>query len=121
MDAAAAIASNGKQEVLPAPRSVSNGSDRISFLAWLGRTVEHVVCMASLFAGVESMTRGLCVAGVLEKLEEEREAQKRYWEEHSRDLTVEAMMLDSRAADLDKEERPEVITPCHRLVSVPVV
>ncbi|KAE8810735.1 60S ribosomal protein L27-3 [Hordeum vulgare] len=45
--------------------------------------------------------------GVLAKVEEEREARKRYWEEHSTDLTVEAMMLDSRAADLDKEERPE--------------
>ncbi|XP_039126267.1 phosphoethanolamine N-methyltransferase 1-like isoform X2 [Dioscorea cayenensis subsp. rotundata] len=30
--------------------------------------------------------------------------------EHSQDLTVEAMMLDSRAADLDKEERPEVLS-----------
>ncbi|KAF2594822.1 hypothetical protein F2Q70_00042551 [Brassica cretica] len=27
--------------------------------------------------------------------------------EHSSDLTVEAMMLDSKASDLDKEERPE--------------
>lgn len=34
--------------------------------------------------------------------------QKSYWEEHSKCLTVESMMLDSRAADLDKEERPEV-------------
>lgn len=50
-------------------------------------------------------------AGVLEV--EERKAQKSYWEEHSKDLTVEAMMLDSRAADLDKEERPEVIPQCH--------
>ncbi|KAM0933112.1 putative phosphoethanolamine N-methyltransferase [Dioscorea sansibarensis] len=40
----------------------------------------------------------------------ERELQKSYWTEHSKDLTVEAMMLDSRAADLDKEERPEVIS-----------
>lgn len=39
---------------------------------------------------------------------EEREIQKSYWVEHSTDLTVEAMMLDSKAADLDKEERPEV-------------
>ncbi|KAI5005674.1 hypothetical protein ZWY2020_032917 [Hordeum vulgare] len=46
--------------------------------------------------------------GLLAKLEEEREVQKRYWEEHSRDLTFEAMMLDSRVADLDKEERPKV-------------
>ncbi|KAJ6800848.1 phosphoethanolamine N-methyltransferase 1-like [Iris pallida] len=42
--------------------------------------------------------------------EEERKAQKSYWMEHSKDLTVEAMMLDSRASDLDKEERPEVLS-----------
>ncbi|XP_050216695.1 phosphomethylethanolamine N-methyltransferase isoform X3 [Mercurialis annua] len=30
--------------------------------------------------------------------------------EHSADLTVEAMMLDSKASDLDKEERPEVLS-----------
>jgi len=41
--------------------------------------------------------------------EVERKVQKGYWEEHSKDLTVESMMLDSRAADLDKEERPEVL------------
>ena len=35
--------------------------------------------------------------------------QKNFWIEHSADLTVEAMMLDSKASDLDKEERPEVI------------
>ncbi|CAM8934026.1 unnamed protein product [Rhodiola kirilowii] len=40
----------------------------------------------------------------------EREVQKSYWIEHTSDLTVEAMMLDSKAADLDKEERPEVIS-----------
>ncbi|XP_044467061.1 phosphoethanolamine N-methyltransferase 1-like [Mangifera indica] len=40
----------------------------------------------------------------------EREFQKNYWIEHSADLTVEAMMLDSKAADLDKEERPEVLS-----------
>ncbi|KAG0534800.1 hypothetical protein BDA96_04G311100 [Sorghum bicolor] len=38
---------------------------------------------------------------------EERKAQKSYWESGRRNLTVEAMMLDSRAADLDREERPE--------------
>lgn len=42
--------------------------------------------------------------------EAEREVQKSYWIEHSKDLTVEAMMLDSRASDLDKEERPEVLS-----------
>lgn len=35
--------------------------------------------------------------------------QKNYWMEHSADLTVEAMMLDSQASNLDKEERPEVM------------
>ncbi|ERN05471.1 hypothetical protein AMTRI_Chr12g268500 [Amborella trichopoda] len=40
----------------------------------------------------------------------EREIQKSYWIEHSSDLTVEAMMLDSKAAELDKEERPEVLS-----------
>ncbi|CAN0891459.1 Phosphoethanolamine N-methyltransferase [Linum grandiflorum] len=40
----------------------------------------------------------------------EREIQKNYWTEHSVDLTVESMMLDSKAADLDKEERPEVLS-----------
>lgn len=42
--------------------------------------------------------------------EQEREIQKKYWMEHSVDLTLEAMMLDSKAADLDKEERPEVLS-----------
>ncbi|KAF5734026.1 putative phosphoethanolamine n-methyltransferase [Tripterygium wilfordii] len=41
---------------------------------------------------------------------QEREMQKNYWIEHSSDLSVEAMMLDSKAADLDKEERPEVLS-----------
>ncbi|KAL5544972.1 hypothetical protein UlMin_008756 [Ulmus minor] len=40
---------------------------------------------------------------------QEREMQKNYWMEHSADLTMEAMMLDSKASDLDKEERPEVL------------
>ncbi|CAA6671281.1 unnamed protein product [Spirodela intermedia] len=40
----------------------------------------------------------------------EREVQKNYWSEHSKELTLEAMMLDSRATDLDKEERPEVLS-----------
>ncbi|XP_068647147.1 phosphoethanolamine N-methyltransferase 1-like [Aristolochia californica] len=42
--------------------------------------------------------------------EEERTVQKNFWIEHSADLTVEAMMLDSQASDLDKEERPEVLS-----------
>lgn len=40
----------------------------------------------------------------------EREAQKSYWKEHSADATVEAMMLDSQAADIDRLERPEVLS-----------
>ena len=39
---------------------------------------------------------------------EEREAQKQYWMEHSAKPTVEAMMLDSKAAEIDQLERPEV-------------
>lgn len=38
----------------------------------------------------------------------EREAQKTYWQEHSSQPTVEAMMLDSKAAEIDQLERPEV-------------
>ncbi|XP_076949787.1 phosphoethanolamine N-methyltransferase 1-like [Bidens hawaiensis] len=41
---------------------------------------------------------------------EEREVQKNYWIEHTAELTVEAMMLDSMASDLDKQERPEVLS-----------
>lgn len=40
--------------------------------------------------------------------ESERAQQKAYWAEHSSEATVEAMMLDSQAADIDKMERPEV-------------
>lgn len=40
----------------------------------------------------------------------EREVQKNYWCEHSKELTLEGMMLDSRAEDLDKEDRPEVLS-----------
>ncbi|WJZ80515.1 hypothetical protein VitviT2T_000428 [Vitis vinifera] len=43
-------------------------------------------------------------------LGEERDVQKSYWMEHSAELTVEAMMLDSQASDLDKEERPELLS-----------
>jgi hypothetical protein len=38
----------------------------------------------------------------------EREAQKKYWSEHSTEPTVEAMMLDSKASEIDRLERPEV-------------
>ncbi|KAI5382486.1 phosphomethylethanolamine N-methyltransferase [Lathyrus oleraceus] len=41
---------------------------------------------------------------------DEREVQKSYWVQHCADLSVEAMMLDSKASDLDKEERPEVLS-----------
>lgn len=39
---------------------------------------------------------------------QERDAQRTYWKEHSSEATVEAMMLDSQASVIDKEERPEV-------------
>ncbi|KAI9173933.1 hypothetical protein LWI28_009075 [Acer negundo] len=47
---------------------------------------------------------------VMDNTHEEREIQKKYWIVHSADLSVEAMMLDSKASDLDKEERPEVLS-----------
>lgn len=42
------------------------------------------------------------------KKAEEREAQKAYWKEHAAQATVESMMLDSKAKDIDRMERPEV-------------
>ncbi len=45
---------------------------------------------------------------VIGKTAAERSAQKSYWTEHSVETTVEAMMLDSQAKVIDKEERPEV-------------
>lgn len=38
----------------------------------------------------------------------ERQAQKTYWLQHSSQPTVEAMMLDSKASEIDQLERPEV-------------
>lgn len=41
--------------------------------------------------------------------EKEREVQRQYWLEHTPDKpTVETMMLDSKAAEIDQMERPEV-------------
>ena len=40
--------------------------------------------------------------------EEERTLQKSYWTDHSLEASVEAMMLDSQAKVIDREERPEV-------------
>lgn len=42
----------------------------------------------------------------------ERAAQKSYWLEHSSQPTVEAMMLDSKASEIDQLERPEVRYEC---------
>ena len=39
---------------------------------------------------------------------EERERQKKYWIEHSSDLTMESMMVDSDSHELDSEETAEV-------------
>jgi phosphoethanolamine N-methyltransferase len=41
---------------------------------------------------------------------DERTAQKSYWKENAVDASVEAMMLDSNATIIDREERPEVCT-----------
>ncbi|GBG81820.1 hypothetical protein CBR_g34001 [Chara braunii] len=42
-------------------------------------------------------------------LEGERGLQTSYWKEHTESLSIEAMMLDSQASKLDKEERPEIL------------
>nr|CAB3460814.1 unnamed protein product [Digitaria exilis] len=62
---------------------------------------------------VVAVANGWCLMASLRRAgigEVERKVQKSYWEEHSKGLTVESMMLDSRAADLDKEERPEILS-----------
>ncbi|XP_040184807.1 phosphomethylethanolamine N-methyltransferase-like isoform X2 [Rana temporaria] len=41
---------------------------------------------------------------------EVRQTMTQFWEEHSRDATVEEMMLDSSATILSKEEKPEIIS-----------
>jgi hypothetical protein len=41
--------------------------------------------------------------------EEVRKAMTQYWEIHTGDGDLENMMLDSRAAALDKSERPEIL------------
>jgi len=41
---------------------------------------------------------------------DERGAQRAYWKEHSAQATVESMMLDSQAKDIDRLERPEVLS-----------
>ncbi|KAF9671313.1 hypothetical protein SADUNF_Sadunf12G0034400 [Salix dunnii] len=41
---------------------------------------------------------------------EERKIQKKYWMDNISDLSVNAMMLDSKASELDKEERPEILS-----------
>lgn len=44
----------------------------------------------------------------------EREVQRHYWLEHTPEKpTVETMMLDSKAGEIDKLERPEVSTDAH--------
>ena len=50
-----------------------------------------------------------------------RATQKAYWTENSLDATVEAMMLDSQAATIDKLERPEVCIPGARVCDRPRV
>jgi hypothetical protein len=47
-------------------------------------------------------TSGAAAAG------EERQEMKQFWEEHSKTATVEEMMLDSKASEIDLQERPEV-------------
>ena len=48
------------------------------------------------------------VTPVMEDSGKERTLQKSYWADHSLEASVEAMMLDSQAKMIDREERPEV-------------
>ena len=51
----------------------------------------------------------LCLARIKSMaVDDERAAQKSYWGEHSAVASVEAMLLDSQAAMIDQQERPEV-------------
>ncbi|EFJ29738.1 hypothetical protein SELMODRAFT_146547 [Selaginella moellendorffii] len=54
-------------------------------------------------------------------LSTERDAQLSYWKEHSTALTVEEMLLDSQAAKLDQEERPEILSMLPPLEGISVV
>lgn len=49
-----------------------------------------------------------------ETVSAERQAQKTYWLQHSSQPTVEAMMLDSKASEIDQLERPEVSAYCSK-------
>lgn len=49
---------------------------------------------------------------VVEDSGKERSMQKSYWADHSLEASVEAMMLDSQAKMIDREERPEVRQKC---------
>lgn len=35
--------------------------------------------------------------------------QKAYWKEHSTEATLETMLLDTKARELDEKERPEIM------------
>ena len=48
------------------------------------------------------------VTPIVEDTGKERTLQKSYWADHSLEASVEAMMLDSQAKMIDREERPEV-------------
>ena len=48
------------------------------------------------------------VTPFMEDSGKERTLQKSYWADHSLEASVEAMMLDSQAKMIDREERPEV-------------
>ncbi|CAG9464468.1 unnamed protein product [Pedinophyceae sp. YPF-701] len=39
----------------------------------------------------------------------DRAAMKQYWEEHTKECSVQEMMLDSQAAEIDEMERPEIL------------
>lgn len=64
----------------------------------------------SAFGAMVNMANG---ASATVSSTSERTAQSDYWKEHSSSPTVEAMMLDSQAKIIDKQERPEVGSRSH--------
>ena len=110
MDAptAAVVSVNGK--LLHSHASIRAEGIRSARCVFVLFGLDGEKCRAHGVCGLLCSVLMICLRAVAGKMGlEERQAQKSYWEEHSKNLTVEAMMLDSRAVDLDKEERPEVI------------
>lgn len=59
-------------------------------------------------AGVEDGAAAAAAPKDSKAAEKERESMRDFWREHSQTASVQEMMLDSKAAEIDAQERPEV-------------